>query len=468
MNEEYVRELLRTQRERQNSTLQRQQQLQIHNANLQQLGQGLETSSPSVSTMLSRARSPVGASTATGPSALDYLTSPQRASTTNGQSALDYLTSPQRASTATEQSALNYLTSPLRTSDYTSVVNTSLLSSAMVPSAMRTSARASAVAARAAVAAENEAQLSNLAISKEIKRLQDLQQHMTSNIAPNTTSNPFLYASQMPYPSPSQMGNPNSTILQQYLQEKAQLPQLSRMNPNQSVLSTSLMSNTGPIRASADAANQAVLESKLLQEARILMRRQSMPPTFAAAAAAKAPSPFPSLSPPSVSNQAEGCRKMRGGVIEPFPEKLHRLLLEVEFSGRSNVISFVSEGRAFAIHNNEVFFREIVPLYFRQSRLSSFKRQLNLYGFEPVNTGPTRGAYYHELFHRDHPERCRRMRRVAVKVSAAKQPAAAVRASEDEQVGADDGSSSEGEVAVNKIIEAGVSGKKQEEDTEEK
>ena len=58
-------------------------------------------------------------------------------------------------------------------------------------------------------------------------------------------------------------------------------------------------------------------------------------------------------------------------------------------------------------------------MYFRHSRLSSFKRQLNLYGFEQINIGPYRGGYYHEMFHRDNPEMCRRMRRVAVKVSGA-------------------------------------------------
>ena len=86
-------------------------------------------------------------------------------------------------------------------------------------------------------------------------------------------------------------------------------------------------------------------------------------------------------------------------------------------SGRSDVISFVANGRAFAIHKPDKFFKEIVPLYFRQSRLSSFKRQLNLYGFELINTGPSRGGYFHELFVKDRPELCRRMRRVAVKVS---------------------------------------------------
>lgn len=99
-----------------------------------------------------------------------------------------------------------------------------------------------------------------------------------------------------------------------------------------------------------------------------------------------------------------------------FQEKLHRLLLEVESAGRADIISFVSGGRAFQVHKPDKFFKDIVPLYFRQSRLSSFKRQLNLYGFELINTGPSRGGYFHELFIKDEPELCRRMRRVAVKV----------------------------------------------------
>lgn len=124
-------------------------------------------------------------------------------------------------------------------------------------------------------------------------------------------------------------------------------------------------------------------------------------------------------SPNSIFSR-DASRRMRGGVIEPFPEKLHRLLLEVEAAGRADVISFVANGRAFAIHKADAFFKEIVPLYFRQSRLSSFKRQLNLYGFELINTGPARGGYYHEMFVKERPELCRRMRRVAVKVAPSK------------------------------------------------
>jgi len=126
------------------------------------------------------------------------------------------------------------------------------------------------------------------------------------------------------------------------------------------------------------------------------------------------------LPSPNSLFSRDASRRMRGGVIEPFPEKLHRLLLEVEAAGRADVISFVANGRAFAIHKADNFFKEIVPLYFRQSRLSSFKRQLNLYGFELINTGPARGGYYHEMFVKERPELCRRMRRIAVKVAPSK------------------------------------------------
>ena len=104
-------------------------------------------------------------------------------------------------------------------------------------------------------------------------------------------------------------------------------------------------------------------------------------------------------------------RTLRGGVIEPFPERLHRLLLEQEAAGHADIISFVANGRAFMMHQPERFFKEIIPQYFRHKRLSSFKRQLNLYGFELITTGPARGGYYHKYFVKDNPELLRKMRR---------------------------------------------------------
>jgi hypothetical protein len=158
------------------------------------------------------------------------------------------------------------------------------------------------------------------------------------------------------------------------------------------------------------APAEPLLQAPLMDEARFLMAQGN---GLGFSALNRQPFALPS---PHELTLRDDTRRMRGGVIEPFPEKLHRLLTEVEGNGRSDVISFIASGKAFAIHKPDKFFKEIVPKYFRQSRLSSFKRQLNLYGFELINTGPARGGYYHEMFVKERPELCRRMRRVAVKL----------------------------------------------------
>ncbi|CAJ1964997.1 unnamed protein product [Cylindrotheca closterium] len=109
--------------------------------------------------------------------------------------------------------------------------------------------------------------------------------------------------------------------------------------------------------------------------------------------------------------------QMNSGKVDPakksesFPEKLHRLLLEVELEGLSDIISFTSDGRAFQIHKPKQFFDKIVPRYFNQSHLSSFKRQLNLYGFEALSNGALKGAYFHQDFQKTRPELCKLIHR---------------------------------------------------------
>lgn len=107
-------------------------------------------------------------------------------------------------------------------------------------------------------------------------------------------------------------------------------------------------------------------------------------------------------------------RRTRGGVTEPFPEKLHRMLLEIEKDGNAHIISFFPHGRAFGIHDTDQFEEKIMPQYFKQSRLSSFQRQLNLYGFTRIVSGPDASGYYHELFLKGRPALCTHMRRVGI------------------------------------------------------
>ena len=107
-------------------------------------------------------------------------------------------------------------------------------------------------------------------------------------------------------------------------------------------------------------------------------------------------------------------RRTRGGVTEPFPERMHRLLQDCEDNGETEVISFLPHGRAFMIYHVERFCREVMPRYFKQSRLSSFQRQLNLYGFRRITSGPDAGGYYHELFLKGRPALAIHMRRVGI------------------------------------------------------
>jgi HSF-type DNA-binding len=103
---------------------------------------------------------------------------------------------------------------------------------------------------------------------------------------------------------------------------------------------------------------------------------------------------------------------IRGGVIDPFPEKLHRMLCDVEMNGRDGIVSFFLHGRAFSVNNRERFVEEILPKYLGLNRFSSFQRQLNLYGFVRIRSGLDKGGYYHELFLKGRPLLCSYMRRV--------------------------------------------------------
>jgi hypothetical protein len=87
----------------------------------------------------------------------------------------------------------------------------------------------------------------------------------------------------------------------------------------------------------------------------------------------------------------------RGGVTMPFPLKLHEMLENVAAYGCDNVVSWQPHGRCFVVHKPKEF-GELLPSYFKLSKLPSFQRQLNLYGFQRLTKGRDRGGYYHELF----------------------------------------------------------------------
>jgi hypothetical protein len=113
-------------------------------------------------------------------------------------------------------------------------------------------------------------------------------------------------------------------------------------------------------------------------------------------------------------------RGPRGGVAHPFPEKLHLMLESIEEEGLDHVVSWLPHGRSFMVHKPKEFVAEIMPNYFKQTKLTSFQRQLNLYGFQRITTGNERGSYFHPLFLRHRLFLCERMMRTRIKGTGTK------------------------------------------------
>jgi hypothetical protein len=107
--------------------------------------------------------------------------------------------------------------------------------------------------------------------------------------------------------------------------------------------------------------------------------------------------------------------KKKGGVAVPFPLKLHELLDKVDDENLNHIVSWQPHGRAFVVREPKRFVSGLMPRFFRQTKLTSFQRQLNLYGFCRLTRGPDAGGYYHELFLRGKPSLTRRMIRTKIK-----------------------------------------------------
>lgn len=98
-----------------------------------------------------------------------------------------------------------------------------------------------------------------------------------------------------------------------------------------------------------------------------------------------------------------------------FPIKLQIVLKVIEKLNHQHIISWLPHGRSFMIHRPREFEEDIMGKFFKQTKLTSFQRQLNLYDFQRITHGRDAGSYYHELFLRGKPLLAKRMIRRKVK-----------------------------------------------------
>ena len=108
------------------------------------------------------------------------------------------------------------------------------------------------------------------------------------------------------------------------------------------------------------------------------------------------------LSCPTIARKP---RTKRTYTHESFAQKLHRIVTDMEESGRDDIMSFLDEGGLW-VHDRSTLVRDIMPLYFRGCTWASFRRQLISYRFPIISNGPNRGAFWNPSFLRGHPELC--------------------------------------------------------------
>jgi hypothetical protein len=77
-----------------------------------------------------------------------------------------------------------------------------------------------------------------------------------------------------------------------------------------------------------------------------------------------------------------------------FPVKLHMILSNPDFQ---DIIGWLPHGRSWRILQQKAFEENVIPLYFRHGRYSSFARQVNGWGFRRITHGSDYNSYYHEV-----------------------------------------------------------------------
>ncbi|XP_019753500.1 heat shock factor protein isoform X1 [Dendroctonus ponderosae] len=119
------------------------------------------------------------------------------------------------------------------------------------------------------------------------------------------------------------------------------------------------------------------------------------------------------------------------GNISAFLGKLWKM---VNDSSTDHIISWNETGNSFIIHNQAQFWYEMLPVYYKHNNMSSFVRQLNMYGFHKITSLENASLssaqksdsqsiqFYHPYFQKDEPEKLKEIKRKVAKPNEGQQP----------------------------------------------
>lgn len=99
------------------------------------------------------------------------------------------------------------------------------------------------------------------------------------------------------------------------------------------------------------------------------------------------------------------------GKVPAFPAKMHAILARPEFS---DIVAWLPHGRSWRIRKMREFENSVIPMFFEHTKLTSFIRQANGWGFRRITQGRDCNSYYHERFLRGIPHLSKKMKRPGV------------------------------------------------------
>ncbi|CAK4695697.1 hypothetical protein LEN26_010399 [Aphanomyces euteiches] len=119
---------------------------------------------------------------------------------------------------------------------------------------------------------------------------------------------------------------------------------------------------------------------------------------------------MPTTTTPPHSPQAAASPKKLSAATQPFLAALYEILSQEDPA----VIGWCDDGESFGVYNVDEMETNVLPVYYRHNKFSSFQRQLNYFGFRKVlkPRAPEPSTFYAQpLFLRDDPSQMLRIKR---------------------------------------------------------